>query len=105
MIDTTADTFDSDVINRSGDQLVVAYFTAPWCVPCRMLRPRLEELEAEIEGLTIARVDADTDTSLANRFWVKSVPTLLLFRNGEEVENLTSTADKATLRKLFEDNL
>lgn len=101
MIDVTESSFAEDVENASSEGLVVAYFTADWCVPCRQLKPRLEQLETETEGLTIARVDVDTNTELAQRFRVMSMPTLLLFKGGEVVAEQIGTTDNGTLRELF----
>ena len=72
--------FTDDVINSEAP-LTVAYFTAPWCGPCRMLKPRLEELESENLGMTVVRIDASIETDRAADFKIMTVPTLLLYAN------------------------
>jgi thioredoxin 1 len=85
------------------DGLNVVYFTAPWCVPCKMLKPRLEELEKANEGLTVTRVDVESNTELAKHFGIMSVPTLILFKDNVQVgEKLTGIKSKPELQKLFE---
>lgn len=101
MLDTTEATFEIDVV-ASPAALTVAYFTAPWCGPCRMLKPVLEQLEAENEGLTVARIDVDTNSELAREFRIMSVPTLMLYVNGQSVWTISGIQPKKTLQSLFD---
>jgi thioredoxin 1 len=64
-------------------------FHANWCGPCRMLAPVLEEVAKEVHGkATIGKVDIDTEQKVASRFQITSVPTMVLFKNGEEVNRI-----------------
>lgn len=101
MIDTTEATFEIDVL-ASPAALCVAYFTAPWCGPCRMLKPRLDELESENEGLTVARIDVSIEsTQFAESFQIRSVPTLLLYAAGLQVGRVDGIKPKKELQTEF----
>lgn len=73
-------------------------FWAPWCGPCRMQLPILEELASAVgEGVTIGKVNVDECPDLAARFAVRSIPTLVLFKDGEPVKQFIGVQDKSTL--------
>jgi thioredoxin 1 len=73
-------------------------FWAPWCGPCRMQLPILEELASAVgEGVTIGKVNVDECPDLAARFAVRSIPTLVLFKEGEPVKQFIGVQDKSTL--------
>ena len=78
----TKDNFDS--ITSSG--LVLVDFWATWCGPCRMQAPILEELDEQLNGkVKICKLDVDDEPAIAQRFGVMSIPTLMVFRNGEMI--------------------
>lgn len=89
------------VVVGSEAPLTVAYFTAPWCGPCRMLKPVLEALENENLGLRIVRIDASIDSELAAEFQIMSVPTLLLYADGYQVNRIEGIKPKAVLQETF----
>jgi len=86
--------FDSTI--KEGVTLVD--FWAEWCGPCLMMHPKIDELAAEYEGkATIARVDVDSEGELANKFQVQSIPTLLVFKDGEIADRFIGVTPKDAL--------
>lgn len=95
-ITVTDDNFDQLVTTSA--QPVLVDFWAPWCGPCRMLAPVLDEIAAENEGrAVVAKVDVDQNPEVANRFGIKALPTLLVFKNGDVVNTIQGLAPKAKL--------
>ena len=78
-----ADNFEREVVN--ADLPVCIDFWAPWCGPCRMLSPVLDELAAEETGIKFCKVNVDEERELAARFSIESIPTVLLLRQGKVV--------------------
>lgn len=74
-------------------------FWAPWCGPCKMQLPIVEELSSELQGkATIAKVNVDEEPELASQFGVMSIPTLILFKDGQPVDKLVGLQSKAALQ-------
>lgn len=90
----TEENFEESV--KSGVTLVDFY--AEWCGPCRMLSPILEELSAEESGVRFAKVDVDNAQKLATNHQVTSVPTLVLYKDGKEVDRILGLRDKEALK-------
>ncbi|MUL49768.1 thioredoxin [Mycobacterium sp. CBMA293] len=100
----TDGTFDADVIKSSTPVLVD--FWATWCGPCKMVAPVLEELAGEKAGeLTVAKIDVDANPETARNFQVVSIPTMILFKNGEPVKRIVGAKGKAALLREIADEL
>jgi len=101
VINLTIDNFEDEVENSSVPVLVD--FWASWCGPCRMIAPIVDQLADEFDGkVKIAKVNVDENRDLAIRFNVMSIPTLLLFKDGEVVNQLIGARPKAELVKMLQ---
>ena len=88
--------FQSDVLQ--SNEPVVVDFWAEWCGPCKMIAPALDEIAAEMAGqVKIAKVNIDENPELAAQFGVRSIPTLLMFKDGELAANMVGAAPKSRL--------
>jgi thioredoxin 1 len=89
-------TFDEEV--KGSTELVLVDFWAEWCGPCKMIAPTLEELSRDYAGrLRIAKLNVDDNPDVARRFEVMSIPTLILFKDGEPVQRLIGAKGKGQL--------
>ena len=94
---TTTINFEADVIQSTTPVLVD--FWAPWCPPCRAIAPSLEEISDELEGkLQVIKVDIDQNPELAQRFGVRSIPTLKVFVNGQVAKEIVGAMPKQALQ-------
>ena len=97
----TADTFEEQVIKSTKPVLVDFY--AVWCGPCQMLAPVIEELENSRDDFLAVKIDVDQEPALAQRFSITAVPTLLLFRNGENVKRVSGFLSKEALEQFIDE--
>jgi thioredoxin 1 len=96
------DNFDQNI----SKGVVLVDFYADWCGPCRMLAPVVEELAQEMSGkVTVAKVDTDQSVNVAARFEVTSIPTLILFKEGQAIKRVVGLKDLEALRKLVSEAL
>lgn len=86
--------------------VVLVDFYADWCGPCRMMTPILENLATELnDKVTIGKVDIDASGDVASSFGITSIPTLILFKNGQEVNRIVGLKDANSLKKIINSNL
>lgn len=86
----------------SADGITLVDFYATWCGPCKLMHPILEQLKADLaDEITILKIDIDKNPELANKYNVRSVPTLLLFRSGHPVWRQSGTITLPALRQLI----
>jgi len=97
-------TFDVEVLQ--SQQPVLVDFYADWCGPCRAVGPVLEDVARELDGqLKVAKLDADANDELMQKYGVFSIPTLILFRGGKEVKRLVGALSKPKLLQEIEPHL
>ncbi|UOY93328.1 thioredoxin [Ectobacillus sp. JY-23] len=98
IVNATDQTFTQEV--KEG--LVLVDFWAPWCGPCRMIAPILEEIDEEMSGsIKIVKVNVDENSTIAAQFQIMSIPALILFKNGEIVETTVGYQSKEALTALI----
>ena len=100
----TGNEFQQEVIN--SDKPVLVDFWAPWCGPCNMVAKTLDELAADYgDKLKIVKVNVDENNELAESYEVMSIPTLKVFKNGEEVENIMGAQPKHAIASQVDNHL
>jgi thioredoxin 1 len=95
---TTDQSFEKDVLESTVP--VIVDFWAEWCMPCRMIAPSLEALSTEMEGkVKIAKLDIEANPQTAGRYGIRSIPTLLVFKNGTVADQIIGAVPKAVIKQ------
>ena len=98
--EVTDSSFQADVLE--SEQPVLVDFWAPWCGPCRIVAPHLEELDSEREDLRVVKLNVDDNPQTAASYNVMSIPTLLLFRHGQVAKQIVGAMPKSRLLQELE---
>jgi len=94
-ISVNKNNFNQEVLN--SDKLVLIDFWAPWCGPCRMVVPLVEEIAKERSDIKVVKINVDEEQELAMQFGVMSIPTLVVMKNGKIVNQVTGARPKAQI--------
>lgn len=90
-------TFRDEVLNAPKDQPVLVDFWADWCGPCKMLSPIVDQIAEELDGLKVCKVNISDEADLAATYEVEHIPTLILFKNGEIVNQMVGVHPKPAI--------
>jgi thioredoxin 1 len=100
---TTITDADFEEVVLKSDNPVVVDFWAPWCAPCRVVGPILDKLASEYEGkLTIGKVNTDEEVQWATKFGIQGIPTVIMFKQGQEVDRLVGSRPESAYKSAFE---
>ena len=104
VLEITNDNFDAEVIN--ADVPVLVDFWAPWCGPCKMIGPIIEELAGDFDGKAkVGKVNVDNNQELAAKFGIRGIPTLMLFKNGNVEATKVGALSKSQLTAFIDSNI
>ena len=100
-VEITDDNFENTVLK--ADKFFLLEFWAPWCAPCKMISPVLEELSNEMSSkLTIGKINIDSELQTGTKYGVRGIPFLLLFHNGEVIDQKVGAANKSSIKEWLE---
>jgi putative thioredoxin len=106
ILDVTTDAFEANVIQASFQHPVLVDFWAPWCGPCKTLTPILEKLTAEFAGaFVLAKVNTDEEQMLASQVGVRSLPTVVLIKDGQLLDQFTGAQPEGQVRQFLEQHI
>jgi putative thioredoxin len=106
MIDVTIENFEQEVVAASLNQPVLVDFWAPWCGPCKSIGPILEKLEVDYGGaFRLAKINSDEEQQLAAAFGVRSIPTIVLMKNGQPVDGFMGALPEGKVREFLDKHI
>ena len=106
IIDISQDQFLEEVIEKSKTTPVIVDFWAPWCGPCRMVAPVVEEISKDFEGkIKVFKLNTDENPNVASQYGIRSIPTLMIFKGGQKVDTVVGAVPKATLSSTLSKHL
>ena len=97
VVTVTTLNFRDEVLNAPKDLPVLVDFWASWCGPCKMLSPIVDQIAEEMDGVKVCKVNVDEEPDLAASYGVESIPTLILFRDGEIDNQMVGVRPKAAI--------
>jgi thioredoxin 1 len=104
VLEISDDSFDSEVLK--SDKLTVVDFWAPWCGPCKIVGPIIDELAAEYQGkVKFAKLNVDDNPGTASNYGVRGIPTMILFKDGEPKNQIVGAVPKNHLEKAINESL
>ena len=104
VIEINEQSFESEIVE--SDKPALIDFWAPWCGPCRMMHPILEDLAGEYDGKAIiGRCNVDDNQALAGRFGITAIPTMLMFKGGQQIDTMIGVTPADELKKRLDANL
>ncbi len=95
--------FQKEVLD--SDIPVIVDFWAPWCAPCRIIAPFLEQLSEEMENVKFGKLNVDEAPEIADRYGIRGIPTIILFKDGEVKDLMVGAAPMDTIKEFIERNL
>ena len=102
----TDDSFDQEVIQADPNTPVLIDFWAEWCGPCRMVSPIVEEIAGDYEGkVKVGKVDVDSNPDISMKYGIRSIPTLLIVKGGEVVDQVIGAVPKSEIKKRLDAQL
>lgn len=100
IVKVNLDNFDDEVLK--SDKYVLVDFWAEWCTPCKMLAPIIDEIAEERTDIKVCKINIDEDGELAARYNIMSIPTVVVFKNGEILKRTVGAQSKQSILSLFD---